>query len=271
MKHLTLTAALMALLFVQTGCDKSTDLPDTGTTPIINVQPVGVLLKSTAWNNGATEHFTHNADGTLKHTIGGLPNSAGQTRDFIYQDGNLVRIVKSDMKQEKYVYNPAGQINSITETLVGIENYGARLVFTYNVNGSLQTMKYYEFDDLKDILKATSTYEYDALNQLQKSILTYPAKPDQQLVYTFSNYSGEVKFTPWALLSTWDFLQPGYSFYNYPLLSRLTQLPGKITRKLLIGNAVQETVVKDFNYTITNKQLQKIEYLGSNTEVVFNY
>jgi hypothetical protein len=271
MKHLTSTAALVAVLFFQTGCQKSASVPDTSTAPVINAQPVGTPLKSTTWSNGATENFIYYADGALKQTVGGLSNSAMLTRDFKYQNGRLIRVLKSDIKEDEYAYNAAGQISSITETLIGINDRGTRLEFTYHTDGNLQIMKYYEFDDLKNVLKATSTYDYDGQNQLQKSTLSYPGKPNQQLVYTFSNYSGEVKFTPWAILSAWDFLQPDYSFYNYPLLSRLTQLPKKITRQLFINNTLQETVVTEFEHTIVNKQLQKIKYLNNNSEVTFNY
>ncbi|WP_345950402.1 hypothetical protein ABDD95_02915 [Mucilaginibacter sp. PAMB04274] len=264
-------AALLSLLILQSSCQKSTQQPQTNTIPIVNVQPVGPVLKSTTWSNTATEEFTYNVDGTLKKTIGGLAASWGHTRNFTYQNGKLVGVVKDDIKKDEIAYNTAGQIITIKEFVMSSDYHGTRLEFEYNTTGTVKAMKYMAYDEFKSVIKAQTNYDYDAQNQLQKATVTYPGQPQQQLVYTFSDYSTDVQFNPWALLSSWDLLMVDYAYYNYPVLSRLNQLPGKITRKLLVDNAVQETVVKEFNYTIVSKQLQKIQYLKDGLEVAFNY
>lgn len=263
-------AAFLVFAVLQTGCKKNIDMPQTPNTPTIDFQPVGLPLKSTSWGTTATEYFTYNTDGSLKQAIGGLTGSPGQTRDFTYQNGKLVKIVKSNIKEDVFSYNSTGKLSRITETLAGGATHGTYLEFDYLANGNLKTMKYYEFDGPVNTPKATSTYEYDAQGLPQKITLTYPGTT-QQLVYTFTNYSTEVQFTPWALLSSWELLQPDYCFYNYPMLSRLTKLPGIINRKLMVNNTVQESLDREFTYTITGKQLQKIQYLSNNIEVVFHY
>lgn len=271
MKNLILSSSLLAILLLQTSCEKNVATADPAPSPIVKVQTQGALLKSAVWSNSATEVFSYNNDGTLKQTIGGLVNAGGHTRNFSYQNGNLTELLKDDIKKNKFTYNAAKQISSIAEIVASDEKHGSRLDFEYNTNNSLKSMKYYEFDDLKSTLKATSVYEYDVQGLLQKAVVTYPAQPNQKLEYTFADYSNEVEFTPWAVLDFWSMLQANYTFYNYPLLSRMGKLPQKFITRLVINNNVQETKSHEFKYTISNKQLQKIQYVTDAADVTFNY
>ncbi|WP_276090406.1 hypothetical protein [Pedobacter sp. JY14-1] len=269
MKYQILTATVFTILTLQTACTKDATKPDLA--PVVNVKPTGTPLKSTNWSNSAKEEFTYNSDGSLKKTIGGLQNAGGHIRKFSYQNSVLIDITKDDIKKNKFSYNTAGQISNIEEVVINDEHHGSRLDFDYNATGTLKSMKYLQFDEFKSNLVATSTYEYDGQGMLTKAAITYPAQPNRKIEYYFSDYSVELQFLPWAVLDFWHLVQPDYTFFNYPLLSRLNKLPKKIITKLIVNGTLQETKTKAFNYTIDNRQLQKIEYVTDGVEVIFNY
>ncbi|WP_207534160.1 hypothetical protein [Desertivirga arenae] len=263
----TLFSILTAATFITSSSCKKESSPQIITDPIYTVD----LVKTIRWANSGTETYSYNADSTLKKTIAGSTGATTMTRDFNYTNKKLTQVIKSNLMEENYEYNSHGRISSIVEKLVGTSYPGTKLEFDYNTDGTLKTMKYYEFDDLRSNLKSTSTYEYDNQKRPYKITTIGQSNPGTKVIFDLENYSGNFYINPFSLLEPWHLVAEDYQVYNFALLSSLNRLPGKVTRKIEVNGTVQETESETFTYEVKNNRLESILHHSNNFKISLEY
>ncbi|WP_207423333.1 hypothetical protein [Desertivirga brevis] len=257
-------AAVIFLTFSACKKEKSAEI-------IIDPVYLPDLVKTVKWANSGTETYTYNPDGTIKQTIAGSLGEATMTRDFNYTNKRLRQVIKSNLMEENYQYNNQGRVGSIVEKLVGTTYPGTRLEFDYNSNGTLNTMKYYEFDDLRNNLKSTSTYEYDNQKRPVKITTVSQANPGTKVIFDLENYSEDFYINPFTLLEPWHLVAANFQIYNFALLSSLSKLPTKVTRKVEVNGTVQETESETFTYGIKDRRLESITHHSNNFKLTLEY
>ncbi|WP_256010430.1 hypothetical protein [Desertivirga xinjiangensis] len=229
------------------------------------------LVKSIKWGNSGEETYTYNPDSTVKATIAGGAGTTTMTREFKYTGKRLTQVIKSDMMEENYQYTPQGQVSSITEKLVGTTYPGTRLEFVYNADLSLKQMKYFEFDDLRSVLKSVTTYEYDGQKRAKKIETQSETNPNSKVIFDIEGYSEELFVNPWPLIDPWHLVAKDFQIYNFAFLNTLRHLPLKVTKTLMYNNTVQETETETFTYEIKDYQLQSLKFNSNNFLVTYIY
>lgn len=229
------------------------------------------LVKTVKWANTGTETYTYNPDSTLKRTIAGSAGATTMTRDFNYSNKRLMQVIKSNLMEENYQYNTQGRVSSIVEKLVGTTYPGTKLEFDYNTDGTLKTMKYYEFDDLGNNLKSTSTYEYDSQKRPSKITTVSQSNPGTRVVFDLENYSQPFYINPFTLLEPWHLVAADFQIYNFALLSSLNRLPTKVIRRVEVNGNVQETETETFTYETQNFRLESILHNSNKFKITLEY
>lgn len=257
---------ILALLAFTCSCKKD----DSSEQIIIDPVVVTDLVKTVKWANTGQETYTYNPDSTIKQSVAGSIGTMTIVRDFQYTNQRLSRIIKADMMEETYQYNSKGLVSSITEKMLNLSHPGSRLEFEYNTNGTVQQMKYFEFDDLGSNLKSTTTYEYE--QQKAKKITTVSAvNPASKVTFEIEGYSGDVYLNPWTFIEPWHLISDGFQLHNYPFLLSQHSLPLKVTKKFEINGVVQNTEIENFSYEIKNYRLESILYKSNNFKVSYEY
>ena len=236
------------------------------------------LLKTVNYNTfNARADFTYHADSTLKQIAYSGLSGGGYQTDFEYENGRIKSISASNsLYTNFYYYDNAGRITTVFHGLYGQEERGHKFDYTYNSNGSVKQMKYYDRNEAGDQLKYTNTYSYNAQGVLQS---VEAVNGSNKIIFTIESYSDECSFNPWTFINTG--LTQFYEIYNYPVLRSLKRLPNKITQtNVNNGGTPVITAVFEINFTITNQKLEKavttVSYPGnpgSNTrsEAAFYY
>lgn len=229
------------------------------------------LVKTIKWGNTGQETYIYNPDSTIKTTVAGSPGTTTMTREFKYTNKRLTQIIKSDLMEENFEYSAQGRVSSITEKLRGSTYPGTRLEFEYNTDQSLKQMKYYEFDDLRNILKSSTNYEYDNQKRPTKIVTTSESNPGTKVIFDIENYSEEVFINPWPLIEPWHLVAENFQIYNYPFLSSQRRLPLKVTKKIEVNNVIQETETETYTYEIKDYRLESILYNSNKFKITYEY
>ncbi|KAA3439696.1 hypothetical protein [Rufibacter hautae] len=276
-----LSGLLLLLFFLATSCDEkdkdpvpSKDLPEAGH-GIKKQQKY--LLRTVEWKSfGQTAAYTYNSDSTIKKVS---QVGSGNYIYFRYQNEALTEMAleASDYKNT-YAYNPAGQMISWTRAQKQA-SYGSTFVFEYkyNATGTVSEMDYFKINEAGKQLVYHNVYEYSSQNLLSK--VTATASNGYKVIWTIDSYSAPFDFDPWVFIS--HDLAEKYEIYNYPVLSRLNQLPKKITKTVIgPGQTAQVEEVVSIDFTITQEKLEKmvntVAYpghpeLNSSYEVLYSY
>lgn len=268
-------AALMAMgTLVLTGCAKDKETEPLAPPPVPGKKVYFLLDKVEYKDSKKTAYFDYNPDSTVKQILHESEISSAEV-NYTYTNKKLIRV---EVPGSVYVTN-FGYTNGVMSHLEGSQNAGGghRLEYDYNTNNSLKTMRHYKINEAGQQLLFTSTYQYSADNLLEK-VTTVAA--GATLTWTLENYSDSCSIEP-NLFITGNGLDEMYAIYNYPMLSNLPKLPGKITLTRKNGNnAPFVEKIYENACTITHKKLEKMKlrvtYPGStpivsNEEVVLHY
>ena len=242
------------------------NIPDTG-----KLSPLKLpMVKTIRWAVSGTEYYTYNADSTLKQTLAESYGASTVSRDFIYEQKRLVRILKSNIKEEIFAYDNAGRVSSIVEKQIS-SDFGNRLEFQYNDAGLVTNLNYFTTEGTHSTLKQTSVYNYDTQKRLLKITTTAPANPGYKWTLDFENHSEELYINPWSHLEPWQLIDINYTFYNCPVLSTLKNLPGKIISKQELNGVLTDTKTQTYEYEIKNKFLLSITHTPNSFKVTYEY
>lgn len=265
---------VFALFIVLISCKKGGDsskqpeenIPDTG-----KLSPLQLpLVKTIRWAISGTERYSYNPDSTLKQTIAESYGASTVIRSFIYEQKRLVRIVKSNLKEETFAYDNTGRISSIVEKQSTSE-FGNRLEFEYNNLGLVNNLKYFTTEGAQSTLKQISTYDYDSQKRLLKITTTAPANPSYKWTLQFENHSEELYINAWSHLEPWQLIDINYTLYNYPVLSNLKHLPGKIVSKQQLNGSLTDSKTETYEFEIKNKFLLSITHKTNSFKVSYEY
>jgi hypothetical protein len=235
------------------------------------------LVGEMQWpESGAKADLLYNPDSTLK-TIIYQGQGSSYAVNYLYVDKRLQMIdLGETLYSYLYFYNNEGRIVSVKRKEEVNNYYNQDLVFSYNVNGTVAELKYYQTYEGAKKLIYTNTYTYNTSWQLKE--ITSVAHTGAKFIFKIESYSEPVSFNPLWFVGI-D-LNENYMIYNYPVLSRMHALPSRIT-KLTVkdGRPVVEQIMT-INSIIKNGQLQKqhtvISYpqrpsTDSSSETLFNY
>lgn len=255
---------LIFTLTVFLSCRKDRDQP-------APVSPTNDLVRSIDWANKGTELYYYNPDSTVSRTVASSPGTVTLTRDFKYQGGRLVEILKSGILKEVFNYDNADRVASITETQTGDNAYfGTRLEFRYNEEGLVSQLDYIEFDDLKTTLKSRSQFEYKEGN-LFRITSSNEKQPSFLVTYTLEDYSENCYFSPWTRIDPFHLIDQDYQIYNFPVQKQFTRLPGRIVKEIRDNGVIQEKKTEEFDYEISNRRLNKVRYRSNNFTISYTY
>ncbi|WP_207435259.1 hypothetical protein [Sabulibacter ruber] len=272
---------LLLLLLFAAGCEQEDVEPDQNQDTVAGKgirKQQKYLLRTVEWKSfGQTAAYTYNADSTIKQVGQVDGNNAIY---FTYQNGALVEMALegSDYKNN-YAYNAAGQMLTWTRAKKQPTSYGSTYLFEYkyNGNGTVSEMDYFKINEAGKQLVYHNQYEYNAQKLLSK--VTATARNGQKIVWTIESYSEPFDFDPWVFIS--HDLSEKYELYNYPVLSKLTRLPRKMTKTVITqGQPARVEQVLTTDFTISQEKLEKmvnsIEYpahpeLNASSEVVYSY
>ncbi|AXY77802.1 hypothetical protein D3H65_29125 [Paraflavitalea soli] len=235
-------------------------------------------LSSIDYNSdpGGTAYYHYNGDGTTRQVQYSARHSGTTNVDYTYDNNALSEIMAEHSEYKtKYTYEK-GWISTISH-VSSISNRGYKFLFTYNTNGTVARMKYYNINEAGDVLIYTNTYTYDT-NGLVKKI-TAVANNSTSVILSINSYSSECDFNP--LTFSGITLGDQYELFNQPVMSQLKRLPARITKTFLNNaGAVTSEVGIDYNYTITGTRLDKVvtsirypanPQSNSSSEMVFHY
>ena len=242
---------LMALF----ACKKETNSPlgSAGDNPKDNLPQY--LLKEISWDNGMKALSHYNSDSTVSKITFGLGSSSGQT---VYAWDGRKLLEMYDTRSEytnKFLYDDKGRLAAIHHTKKnGQPTVSYSLEYTYNDNQRLQQLRYYDVNEAGKQLKETTNYHYGTNGDLVKMVTQ---SGGNLITRTIDAYSDTLSFDYTHYLST--SLNENYSFYNYPVLSKLVRLPARVTKRVKIG-ASTETVdkIEEMTYTLHQYRIDKV-------------
>lgn len=269
---------------VESGIPVSLDtLPHEAGLPAPNLPPSqnripSYRLSSVDYNStpGGTGYYHYNGDGTVQQIQYGSSQSATTNVDYSYNNKAISEIREGHSEYKTLYTYEKGWISIISRTSV-ISHRGYKFVFTYNTNGTVARMKYYNINEAGDVLIYSTTYTYDTNNLPAK--ITSVANNSTTIIWTVDGYSNECDFNPLTFSNT--SLGERYELYNLPVMSQLKRLPSKINKTFLnsSGVATNEQTL-EYNYTLTGKRLDKIvtsarypanPQYNYSSEMVFHY
>lgn len=216
----------------------------------------GYRISSVDYNSdpGATAYYHYNSDSTLRQIQYKVTQRGTTNVDYTYNNKAISQIVTDGSENKIGFLYEKGWINTISHTSV-ITNRGYKFIYTYNMNGTVAIMRYYNKNEAGDHLIYTNTYTYDS-NRLPKKI-TSVANNSTTIVWTIDGYSEECAFNPWTFTNIG--LNELYSFYNLPVLSQLNRLPKKFSKAFINSSGVMTSEMSiEYNYTLTGKRLDKV-------------
>lgn len=195
--------------------------------------------------------FTYKTDSTFA-TVTYTDDFGIRPFSFAYTTGKRLDKVAgtNPASEQKYAYDSKGRIAGFRITL-SVTPVEFIYEFTYDENDRVKEMKYAAEENGTKVPEYTAAYEYDAAGLLTK--ITVNTESGQKRVYTLGNYSDAFNLNPWVFLSPTG----GGGFeelYNYPVLSALKKLPGKITQT--ISSVVQQVTTNTF--TVHEGRIDKI-------------
>jgi hypothetical protein len=271
MKFLKKMFFVLPFALVAIGCDKDGNKdPDPGTTP------KQYQLKSISYVtfNGTASYF-YNADSTIKDIVYSN-GTTGYTVRFQHDNRRVAYVsVSSSLYEHRYSYEN-GRISTTVDAQIGQPHLGNKFVYSYNADGTVSELKYYDMNEAGDELIYSSTYEYNSAGLPSKIV---SVNGNNKVIWTIESYSEVCDFNEWSFISM--SLDELYEFYNYPVLSKLNKLPKKITQSLQVGSSaptVQKIIESEF--TILDERLDKIKNsinypknpsYNTSSEALFNY
>jgi hypothetical protein len=243
---------IIAATLLLGSCDKDDSAPATGA---LTHTPLFLLDRIEYKSVPATAAYTYNADSTVKQIVHAAAGSGAEI-NYTYQNKMLTRTaVPGSLYITDYTY-ANGYLTTVISSQLGQGIVGYKLVYTYASNGLLSEMRHFKIDEAGDHLQYLHLYQYniDGLPAKITSVST-----NVTFTTTISSYSEECDFEPSSFVNS-SGLDELYAIYNYPVLSRLTKLPKKITVVRTEGQQAPVTErVHDADFTITNKKLEKIK------------
>jgi hypothetical protein len=277
MKKIYLPIWLITLAIVFSACEKH----DAELQPIKDNIPsppksTKYLLRSAEWKTfDHKAEYKYNPDSTLQQ----ITYIKAGVVDFQYVNKNIKAVALSaSLYKTHYYYNAAGQIQSVLR-VPKQAGTGSTQKFDYQylANGNVAEMKYWQVTEAGSKLIYTNTYTYNAQNMLTS--VTAVAYNGYKIIWTIESYSEVCDFNPLIFMDTE--LSELYEIYNYPVLSRLMRLPGKIV-KSVVTNAQTTSVEKilAMQYTIQQEKLEKAVHsvtypdhanLNTSSEIFYNY
>lgn len=250
-KQLLPLVALCALTL--SSCHKD---PDT-TPPPSSTATKKYFAKTIEWSYGGKGTIHYNADSTIDNIAYEHDGTAGYTVDYTWNAKQLTEMaVSSSLYKNTFAYSNGLMSNMINEYKEIANPVGYKFEFSYDAGKRLTELKYFQVNELGTNLKTTSTYTYSSGGDLQ-SINTVQANSDFSIIYTIDSWSAECEIHPWLFVSA--NLGEYYQIYNYPVISSLKKLPGKMTKSIQqLGHAAVVDKITEQSYEISNKRLDKI-------------
>jgi hypothetical protein len=198
-------------------------------------------------------YYHYNADGTVQQIQFSFRGGTA-TMNYTYNNQALSQIMEehSEYKTE-YTYEK-GWISNISQ-LSTISHSGYKFFFSYNANGTVANLRYYNQNDVGSTLIYTSTYTYGT-DQLLKKI-TSVGNNSSKVISVIESYSDECDFNPLTFVN--NSLGELYTIYNLPVLSQMKRLPKKIKEIFVnsAGTPISEMNI-EYNYTFTGKRLDTV-------------
>jgi hypothetical protein len=250
MRYTKLSSAVLMLTLILTSCKKDKGNQPPGNNP----SSYKYLLKTIEWDNGTKATLYYNTDSTIKK-IGYVNQSLGDAVDYAWSAKRVINMsYASSLYTNTLNYNNDKLISVVnTYKDLSLPN-GYKFEYAYNVNGTLKELKYYTINEAGTKLITTTTYDYNASGDPQT--ITTTQVNNIKIVYTIDSWSQQCEFNPWVFVSA--SLSEYYQLYNYPVLSKLKKLPGKLTKTIKEpGMPDKVDRITDNVYTITNQRLDK--------------
>lgn len=238
---------LLPLAFAACQKESSTPPPQPATT--------GLLLKKIFYASGVQAFLSYNPDSTLKKT----DYTNGTAGGTVYINYNGKQITEfgneTSLNADFYTYVNGRVTRVLNKRKTGTYPVSHHLDYTYNNDGTVATLKYYQTNEAGTALKTTSAYQYDA-QKLVKQVVT--EQPDgYRITHKIDAYSDVYGVSPLI------FVQPGvtefYTIYNYPVITSMNRLPAKITRLIKpAGGAEKEETIYIQDYKIDKKKINTL-------------
>jgi hypothetical protein len=260
---------VLSFALVVTGCRKG-DHKD----PDTNTEKYRLRAINYITFNG-TANYSYNTDSTLKK-IQYSNGTSGYTVAFEYDNRRVTLIsVSSSLYEHRYNYDN-GRISTTVDTQIGQPHLGNKFFYSYNADGTVSELRYYDLNEAGEELVYSSTYEYNS-ERLPSRIIS--VNGSNKVIWTIESYSKVCDFNEWSFISA--SLNEMYELYNYPVLSKLNRLPKRVVQSMQQGSAaptVQKVIESDF--TIIDERLDKIRSsisypnhpnYNTSSEAIFDY
>jgi hypothetical protein len=232
MKGRYITVAIALLLLALEGCQKGSAQgePDARGT-------VKSLIREINWSTtGATAELLYNSDSTLR-TMNYTGSGSSYGIEYRYTNKKIWAMdLGNSLYKFEYFYDNTGSITNVKRKNAGESDYRQDLEFSYNQNGTVAVLKYYEINESGKKLVYTNNYIYSSTREI--SAITSTAQDGTMFMFTIDSYSAPIEIDPLCFIGI-D-LSEYYMIYNYPVLNSMSKLPAKI-RKSLIRNGQAET------------------------------
>lgn len=287
MKKIYPVVFVLILAAAVPSCEKSDAVPE----PVDDQKPVDTagkdslslykrqLLKGLLWKDfNISSAFEYNPDSTIKQINYSGPMSAYEV-SYVYVNKRIQEIhTAGSIYKNVFEYDALGRVsNMIRYMRLGDQHRASQeLEFTYNNNNTVSVMKYYQINEAGRKLIHTNTYEYDGQNRPVK-IIDLDVN-GRQFITTIEAYSKSALFDP--LYFTGIDMNETYMIYNFPVISRLRQLPALIKSGRFTNGQLYVEKQTTITYTIDKgrieKQLNELVYpehphLNQSSEVIYTY
>ncbi|MDF2193552.1 hypothetical protein [Paraflavitalea sp. CAU 1676] len=249
-KQLLPLIALSLLVFQS--CKKDDDNPPPTNSPAA----LKHFVKTIEWDLGVTGTVSYNTDSTIK-SIAYVGLGTGSQTDYTWTGKQLTTVsLATSLYKNTFTYNNGLMTRMVNEYRDLTTPSGYKYDYTYTSAGQLKEFKYSRVNEAGTTALTNTVYTYKANGDFDTVVVTQLAN-NLVIKYSIDSWSAEIEIHPWLFISTT--LSEYHHIYNYPVLSKLKKLPGKITQTVINpGGAPRVEKVTTMAYTISNdKRLDK--------------
>lgn len=234
------------------GCQKDDIDPPP---PADNPPGLQYLVRSIEFDNGTVATVNYHSDSTIRDIFYTNQSAAGVV-EFTWS-GKQAKTVSyyASLYRDTLQYANGRLVTLTNNFKSGSMPTSYKLEYSYNPNGSLGGLQYYQTNEAGTKLISTTLYAYNANGDL--AAITTTQKSNQYVIkLTIDSWSAACEINPWIFIGPG--LSESYTLYNYPILRSLRKMPVKVTKTVqAVGQAAEVEKIDINTYTITNKRLDK--------------
>lgn len=199
--------------------------------------------------------YAWNPDSSLKRYQSRFAGAQDATDvDFHYSNGQLSRITTENSLSEGVYEFENGRVKRLTSRHT-INPTGRNYYFTYNADGTVNTITYKNYNEAGEHLQQEVRYTYDA--QKRPTVITKTQPNGHTFVLRIQEWSAPFSFSPW-IFSESEMDLTLYELFNVPLLFTLDRMPTKFTEnEQPVGGTETVKCRWELTYTIQQDRLEQ--------------